>query len=151
MTPAPVRCRLVRVGLVREHARPPGVPSVPVSGPARAEAILRAILPEDREGFAVIHLDARHAPVSVEVVSVGCLNSSIVHPREVFKGAILAGAAAIIVGHNHPSGDPEPSDEDLSITRRLAECGTLLGVALLDHVIIGRPGARVSLRERGAL
>lgn len=147
------RVRLVRVGMVRERAPKPGARPEAITGPERAEKILRAILPVDREGFAVIHLNARHEPVSVEIVSVGSLNASIVHPREVFKGAILAGAASIIIGHNHPSGDPEPSDEDRSITRRLADVGDLLGIAVLDHVIVGdrRAGGGVSFRSRGLL
>ena len=81
---------------------------------------------------------------------IGSLNASIVHPREVFRPAILASAASIIVAHNHPSGDPEPSEEDLSITRRLAEVGELLGIGLLDHVVIARRGV-TSLRARGAI
>jgi DNA repair protein RadC len=81
-------------------------------------------------------------------VSIGTLDSSLVHPREVFKDAILASAAAIIVVHNHPSGDPSPSAEDRRITTRLQECGTLLGIELLDHIILG-DNRFVSLKERG--
>jgi DNA repair protein RadC len=83
-------------------------------------------------------------------VSVGSLNASIVHPREVMKPAIFASAASIILVHNHPSGDPEPSEEDLSITRRLVQVGDLLGIAVLDHVIVARRGV-TSLRARGAM
>jgi DNA repair protein RadC len=145
------RVRLVRVGFVRERSPKAAPAPVAITGPDRAESILRAILPHDREGFAVVHLNARHEPMSVEVVSVGSLNAAIVHPREVFKGAILAGAASIILGHNHPSGDAEPSGEDLSITRRLVQVGELVGIGVLDHVIIGRPGVRMSFRDRGIL
>jgi DNA repair protein RadC len=84
-------------------------------------------------------------------VSVGCLTSSLVHPREVFKPAILAGSAAILAAHSHPSGDPEPSAEDIALTRRLAAAGQLLGIDLLDHIILGEAGRFVSLRERGVL
>jgi DNA repair protein RadC len=81
---------------------------------------------------------------------VGSVNASIVHPREVFKGAIALSAASLLVAHNHPSGDPAPSEEDLALTRRLREAGELLGIPLLDHVIVGE-GAYRSLKEEGQL
>ena len=84
------------------------------------------------------------------VVSVGCLTSSLVHPREVFKEALAARAAGLILFHNHPSGDPEPSAEDLALTRRLAQAGQLMGVEVLDHLVLGA-GRFVSLKERGLL
>jgi DNA repair protein RadC len=84
------------------------------------------------------------------LVSRGSLNASIVHPREVFRPAIISSAASIVLAHNHPSGDPEPSDEDISITRRLAQVGELLGIPVLDHVVIAKRGF-VSLRARGQL
>jgi DNA repair protein RadC len=79
------------------------------------------------------------------------LTSSLVHPREVFKPAILAGSAALLLAHNHPSGDPEPSAEDIALTRRLTSAGQLLGIEILDHLILGEAGRFVSLRERGVL
>ena len=102
---------------------------------------------EPVEVFAVAHLDARHAVLATERVSHGTLAQSLVHPREVFHGAIIARAAAIVVAHNHPSSDPEPSAEDLAVTRRLAQAGSLIGITLLDHVVLGS-GRHVSLRER---
>jgi DNA repair protein RadC len=102
---------------------------------------------EQREHFLVLLLNARHEVIGRETVSVGSLNASIVHPREVFKPAITASAAAVILVHNHPSGDPEPSEEDLAITKRLAEAGELLGIQVLDHVIVAKRGV-VSLRVR---
>ena len=105
---------------------------------------------ESREHFLVIILNARHEAVGRETISVGSLNASIVHPREVFKPAILASAASIVLVHNHPSGDPEPSDEDLSITKRMVQVGDLLGIGVLDHVIVAERG-EVSLRSRGLL
>jgi DNA repair protein RadC len=105
---------------------------------------------EAREHFVVILLNARHEAIAVETVSIGSLNVSIVHPREVFKPAVVASAASIIVAHNHPSGDPEPSEEDLAITTRLAQVGELLGIALIDHVIVARRGI-MSMRARGQL
>ena len=102
----------------------------------------------DREHFLSLHLDARHRVTRVETVSVGCLDASIVHPREVFKTAVARAAAAVIVAHNHPSGCAEPSRDDLALTARLSDCGRLLGIELLDHIIVGR-GEFTSLREYG--
>ena len=89
----------------------------------------------DREKFIAVHLNTKNQIISYEVVSVGSLNASIVHPREVFKGAILSNAASIILCHNHPSGDPNPSKEDKQLTNRLEEAGKILGIEVLDHVI----------------
>jgi DNA repair protein RadC len=123
----------------------------PVRGPDDAVAIVgKRLQNEPREHFLVLLLNARHECLAVETVSIGSLNASIVHPREVFRPAILASAASIIAVHNHPSGDPEPSQEDVGITRRLAQVGEILGIALVDHLVIGSRGA-VSLRERGLL
>ena len=91
----------------------------------------------DREELIVACLNSKNEINSVNVVSVGSLNSSIVHPREVFKTAILSNAASIVMIHNHPSGDITPSKEDKEITLRIKESGTILGIALLDHIIIG--------------
>jgi len=101
----------------------------------------------ERETFHVLLLDGKHALKRCEIVSVGSLTSSIVHPREVFRAAVREAAAAIVCAHNHPSGDPEPSAEDVDVTRRLASAGKLVGIPLLDHVVIG-DGRYVSLRER---
>ena len=94
----------------------------------------------DREHFLMLPLDGRNRVLGFEIVSVGTLTASLVHPREVFKTAILANAAAIIVAHNHPSGDPTPSAEDRAITQRLKDAGELLGIRLLDHVVLGERG-----------
>lgn len=120
----------------------------------RPGAVARLLEAEVRglevETFHALALDVRHMLVAREVVAVGTLTSAPVHPREVFRPALLRAAAALVVAHNHPSGDPEPSLEDLAVTRRLAEAGRLLGVPLLDHVVLGG-GRFVSLRERGTL
>jgi DNA repair protein RadC len=92
---------------------------------------------ETKEYFYTLHLDGKNRICCIDQVSVGSLNQSIVHPREVFKTALLSSAAALILIHNHPTGDPSPSREDLEITRRLREAGELLGVKVLDHIIIG--------------
>lgn len=102
----------------------------------------------DREEFHVLLLDQKHRVLRDVTVSVGSLSQSIVHPREVFRTVVLHSAAAIILAHNHPSGDPTPSQEDIAITRRLRECGELLGVRVLDHIVIGR-GSFVSMVEQG--
>lgn len=99
------------------------------------------------EHFRVLTLDAKHRVKQNVVVSVGSLTSSLVHPREVFRLAVRTVAAALVCVHNHPSGDPEPSQEDLEVTRRLASVGRTLGIALLDHVVVGDESF-VSLRER---
>lgn len=105
---------------------------------------------ETKEHFIALHLDSKNRILCLEQVSTGSLNASIVHPREVFKGVLLSSAAAVILLHNHPSGDPTPSREDLELTGRLKEAGELLGVRVLDHVIIGN-GSYVSLADRGLL
>jgi len=92
----------------------------------------------DREQFMILHLDTKNRIVKDEIISIGTLNGSIVHPREVFKSAIKESAFAIILVHNHPSGDPNPSDEDIDITKRLFDAGELLNIKVLDHVIIGK-------------
>ncbi len=103
---------------------------------------------EVREHFFAILLDTRNGVLRRHVVSVGDLNSAIVHPREVFSPAIRHGAAALVVAHNHPSGDPTPSPEDVQVTKRLLDAGRLLGIELLDHVVLTESGW-VSLKERG--
>lgn len=102
----------------------------------------------DREQLIVCCLDTKNQPTAINVVSVGSLNTSIVHPREVFKPAILSNSASIILFHNHPSGDAEPSKEDISITERIKESGNILGIKLIDHIIIGND-SYCSLKERG--
>jgi len=92
---------------------------------------------ETKEYFFALHLDGKNRIVCVDQVSVGSLNQSIVHPREVFKSCLLSNAAAVILVHQHPTGDSAPSSEDIAITRRLKEAGDLLGIKVLDHIIIG--------------
>lgn len=99
--------------------------------------VLQLLRNKDREHFGVICLDSKNQPTNITTVSIGTLNSSMVHPREVFKSAILSNAASIILFHNHPSGSPEPSNTDMEITRRLIEAGSLIGISVIDHVIAG--------------
>jgi len=91
-----------------------------------------------KENFVVITLDSAHVPISVRTVSVGTVNRALVHPREIFRPAIVDNAAAIIIAHNHPSGKIEPSPEDFDITRRLKQASEILGISILDHLIVGK-------------
>lgn len=103
----------------------------------------------DREHFVVMFVNARNQIVGINTVSVGTLSASLVHPREIYKPAILISAAAVIIGHNHPSGDQQPSAEDKATTRRLVQAGQLLGIPILDHIIVG--DGYFSFRESGLL
>ena len=104
----------------------------------------------DREQFIIACLNTKNEPTNISVVAVGILNKAIVHPREVFKTAILSNAASIMAFHNHPSGETTPSQQDIQLTNRLYEAGELLGIKLLDHLIIG-DGTFTSLKEKGYL
>ena len=106
---------------------------------------------ETCERFVALFLNGKHRVTGFAEVSRGTLTASLVHPREVFAPALRELAAALIVAHNHPSGDPEPSQEDIEVTKRLSEAGKILGVPLLDHVIVGAHGSFTSLRERLSL
>jgi DNA repair protein RadC len=122
-----------------------------ITSPNDAYNLIKEFLESsDREQLIVCCLDTKNQPTAISIVSIGSLNSSIVHPRELFKSAILSNAASIIVAHNHPSGNPEPSSEDINITKRLNECGNLLGIDLIDHIIIGDV-SYVSLKEKGII
>jgi DNA repair protein RadC len=144
-----MRIPIYRVTLVRDSSLP--TPSRSVQSPADACAMLRAFIGDaDREHFVALLLDTRNRVAGLHTVSVGNLSASLVHPREVFKAAILGSAAALIVGHNHPSGDADPSQEDLAMTARLKQAGELLGIPVLDHLVLGDPGF-ASLKERGLL
>jgi DNA repair protein RadC len=113
--------------------------------------ILRRLdrLDRDKEHFFVISLNTKNKVKFVELVSIGTANSSLVHPREVFRRCIIRGASAAIVCHNHPSGESEPSEEDINITKRLVEAGKIVGIEILDHVIIGQRWS--SMKEKGII
>ncbi len=144
------RIPIYRVALVKERTL--RASDANADGPAAVARIVRRhIGATDREHFVVLFLNAAHDVVGVNTVSIGTLTASLVHPREVFKGAILANAAAVVVAHNHPSGDPSPSREDKLTTRRLVDAGKLLGIPLLDHVVLGDGNRHHSFREVGAL
>ena len=129
--------------------QPPRRVGFAVSSPADVHPLLREEFRGlDRERFLALYLDTRHRVVAAETVSIGSLNASLVHPREVFKPAVAMSAAAVIVAHNHPSGDASPSGDDLDLTARLDRCGDLLGIALLDHLVTGDKDI-ISIREYG--
>ena len=144
--------------VLRLQEAPPGRDTLDT--PQAVNAYLRAQLPgspvyhPDVENFLVVYLSTRRKPIGWSVISTGTLDTILVHPREVFKGAIVANAAAIVLGHNHPSGDPSPSEADIKVTRDLMRAGQLLKIEVLDHLILGlrtpeRPQDYCSLREAG--
>ena len=108
---------------------------------------------DDRESAWVLHLDNKHRLLGRELVSVGSVSQTFMAPREIFRLALLQGAVAVVVAHNHPSGDPEPSEDDRLLTSRLGRSGKLVGVEVLDHLIVGAPAtdAWVSMARRGRL
>jgi DNA repair protein RadC len=122
-----------------------------VRGMADIEPHLRGLLDGRlKELFLVVLLDAKNRPLRTERVSEGCLTWSVVHPREVYAPAVRESAGAVIVAHNHPSGDPTPSAQDIEVTARLAKVGELLGIPLLDHIVVGRQRC-VSMRAQGLM
>ncbi len=121
-----------------------------ISGPQDVDALLRSRMAHlDRECFVVVLLNMKNTVIASPTVSIGTLSSSLVHPREVFKPAVQAGAAAVILAHNHPSGHVEPSREDREVTKRTVEAGQTLGIGVLDHLIIGE--GFFSFKEHGFL
>jgi DNA repair protein RadC len=120
-------------------------------GPVDAEKVLREYLVgADREYFVTLFLDVKNNVTGINTVSIGTLSASIVHPREVFKAAILANAAKIIIAHNHPSGDILPSSDDIETTRRMAKAGEIIGIPVVDSFILGDEDC-FSLRSAGLL
>ncbi len=113
-----------------------------------ADIVMQEMRELKQEILKIIFLNTKNIVIGAKNVSMGSLNSSIVHPREVFKEAIKRSSSSIIICHNHPSGDPSPSSEDINITNRLKECGKIIGIDVLDHIIVG-DGVFVSLKEKG--
>ena len=138
-----------RFGEVLAEGAPLRYGAPATSAKAVAELLRPIMADPSTEEFWLLTLDGKHRVIGACMVSRGTLTASLVHPREVFGPALRLGAAAIIVAHNHPSGDPEPSAEDLAVTRRMVDAGKLLGVPLLDHLVLAGGGdGYVSLRER---
>lgn len=147
------RISVYRVGLIREGSYT--VSDARISSPRDAAMIFRLYFEEycgympDREVFLIAALSTKNKVCCISPISEGSLNSAIVHPREVFKTAILHNAASIICCHNHPSGDASPSLEDIEVTERLMKAGDILGIEVLDQVILGENDQYVSLKEKG--
>ena len=141
----------IRYTVKSDSAGEPIVVGRRVSTPSDSAALFTRMLQDEAsEVFAILCLSTKHRVLAYHEVSRGCLDSTLVHPREVFKAALLANAAAIVLAHNHPSGDPTPSPDDMTLTRRLVDAGRLIGVDVLDHIVIG-DGRYASFRERGWL
>ena len=135
--------------LGRRLAATPLARGVAIRSPADVQRHFQPRLREHmRESFHALLLDGRHRLISIDDVSVGTLTASLVHPREVFRGAIRSAAAALLIVHNHPSGDPSPSPEDRAVTERLVAAGRLLGIRVVDHVSVAEQGC-FSFREAG--
>ncbi len=117
---------------------------------AVVKAIRAGIKDKAKEHFKLILLNPRNKIIGISTISIGTLNASLVHPREVFKDAIKHSAASVVLAHNHPSGDPEPSEDDLKITKKLVESGNILGIEVLDHIVIGKNNF-CSFKERGLI
>jgi len=121
-----------------------------IKSPEDVYGFMRDLRESDRERFYSLHLDNRNSVVGCEEVSCGSAETSLVSPRELFKSAILSSSKSLIIVHNHPSGNPEPSDDDIRITKKLYDCGELLGIGLLDSIIIGRD-SYYSFKEKGRM
>ena len=147
--PKQARIPIYRVTLVREGKMPTYESRIRSS--ASAHTVLQEYFADtDREMFVVMLMDRKHGIIGLNTVSIGSLTASVVHPREVFKPAILSNASSILLSHNHPSGCPLPSQEDRALTVRLVQAGKLLGVDVLDHIIVG-DGQYFSFADEGLL
>jgi DNA repair protein RadC len=133
-----------RLQLVQEGT----VPFASIASPEAVAAHLQDLASADREQMVAVYLNAKNRPVGRQTVSIGTLNSTLVDPAMVFKGALMAGAFALILAHNHPSGDTTPSREDDRVTERIAQAGRLLDVRLLDHVVLSPSGDFYSYKQR---
>ena len=128
-----------------------------ISNPQAVHEVLSKVLSAEnevdrmKEHFWVIGLNTRCAIQYIDLTSLGTLNASLVHPREVFRFAILKAVSSVILSHSHPSGDPEPSEDDLKITKRLTDAGKIIGIEVLDHIIIGDHTSFCSFKEKGII
>ena len=138
--------KLVTVSLIRDASTSKSKPKI--SCPADAYALLNDITHSDREHFVVLHLNTRNDVIAKEIVSIGTLHSSLIHPREVLKAAILNNADKMLLAHNHPSGDITPSQEDKEVTKRLVKAGEIIGIEVIDHLIVADK-RYLSLKEKG--
>lgn len=121
-----------------------------ISDPQSAYEAVKDLSINEQEVFRVVFLNTKNAIIGQKDIFKGTLDSSIVHPREIFKEAVKISSSNIIISHNHPSGNPEPSKQDINITLRLKECGKLMGIELLDHIIVGNDSF-ISLKDKGVI
>ncbi len=135
------RVQLVREGSIQVDDRHYSTPE------AAAEAFQAYLGDVDREHFLVMLLDTKNKIIGINTVAIGSLNATLVHPREVYKPAVSVNAASVILAHNHPSGDTSPSEDDITMTRRLVEAGGIMGIPVLDHVVLGERGHYTSMRQ----
>lgn len=145
------RINFYSVKRVKEHGGLYDLDHATIRSPEDGYTIVQTVLKLNEataEKFGILTLNTKNQVVGIHILFMGSLNASIVHPREVFQAAVLNNAASIVAFHNHPSGDPTPSREDIEVTKRLKECGLIMGIDLLDHVIVGE-GKYCSLKEKG--
>lgn len=129
------KLKMVNVRLVEDRTL---YSSIAIRNPSDAVEIMRNELSQyDREVMCILNLDSKHRVINVNIASIGSINAALIEPREIFKASILSNADSLFLMHNHPSGDVSPSHADLQVTKRLVQCGELLGIKVLDHVIIG--------------
>ncbi len=138
--------------IIATYVREKDVPYMgPAKDPAEVARQFKYLETRDREEFVALHLDKGNRPICWDRISVGTLSEALIHPREVFKTALLSSASAMIVIHNHPSGRVEPSPEDRNITTKLLDAGKLLDIKVLDHLIIGQDSTFFSFQEHGLI
>lgn len=144
------RIEVVSLRMVREKTSLL-YPARVIRSPKDAADLFRQFIGDcDRESFCILCLNTKNEPTALHQVSMGSLNASLVHPRETYKLAIINNSASLIACHNHPSGQPDPSPEDIELTERLRDTGVLIGIELLDHLVLG-DGTFVSMKERGLM
>lgn len=140
--------QVVKLKMVKEQV---SLPVEKISFPQDVSEVLKWYIGDsDRENMVVISLDARLQITCIHTASIGTVSETVVHPREIFKVAILTNASSIIIGHNHPAGSLMPSNADIEATKRIAEAGKVLGISLLDHIIV-TDSDYISLKEKGYL
>ena len=122
---------MIQISLIKEYSKE----DIYFNKPEQVYNELTWVYGQKKEFFIAFYLDTKNKIIAREIISIGTLNSSLIHPRELFKGAIVRSANTIILAHNHPSGSLEPSEEDIRTTKRLIDCGELLGIKILDHII----------------
>lgn len=149
----PVKRHVTEERVIREKVKG-GLYHIPqnVQSPEMGFATIMGIMnleQEAQEVFGVLAMNTKYKVIGFDIIHRGDLNSSIIHPREIFKALLLRSAASFICFHNHPSGDPAPSREDIEVTHRLEEVGKLMGIQLMDHIITGDEGRFTSLKEKG--